>query len=182
MPARMDLDTVFAISKFFVTIPAASPYLVLLALIIASSIVLFQFSIHYCNSNSVQRKHKAVTCVTYLNFISDITGPNISSCAISMEIFDNMMVSCLVFPKKADSNIQYSFLEITFTLTSEKIVGSILYSLTNDECKGQKDHQQPKLLLSLPTSSQIHHISLPEQTHVNLQHISHPEIKTRTKC
>lgn len=47
----MDLDTVFAISKFFVTIPAAKPYFVLFALLIASSIVLFfihvlEFIIH----------------------------------------------------------------------------------------------------------------------------------------
>jgi hypothetical protein len=40
MPARMDLETVFAISMSLVTMPAASPYLVLLALLMASSIVL----------------------------------------------------------------------------------------------------------------------------------------------
>lgn len=39
-PARIDLDTLLAMFKSLVTIPAAKPYVVALALVIASSTVL----------------------------------------------------------------------------------------------------------------------------------------------
>jgi len=51
IPARIDLETVFAISKFFVTIPAARPYLVLLAFLIPSSMVL-QYLIQHLGAHS----------------------------------------------------------------------------------------------------------------------------------
>ena len=55
MPARMDLDTVLAVSKLLVTMPAARPYLVLLALLIASSIVLLFVHMLLLNSVQIQR-------------------------------------------------------------------------------------------------------------------------------
>lgn len=92
MPARTDLDTMLAMLRFLVTMPAASPYLVQLAFSIASSTVLKKkkSSDHKSSFQNVfflfvleMRSSKLVRFLsTDLNFMRDITGPKISSCAI----------------------------------------------------------------------------------------------------
>jgi hypothetical protein len=92
-PARIDLETVFATFKSLVTIPAASPYLLLFALSIASSIVLKFFIIRKKKKKSsslittkIAKKEHFIAKVlfTHLNLARAITGPKISSLAISI--------------------------------------------------------------------------------------------------
>jgi hypothetical protein len=94
-PARIDLETVFATFKSFVTIPAASPYLLLFALSIASSIVLKFFIIRKKKkkkksssliTTKIAKKEHFIAKVlfTHLNLARAITGPKISSLAISI--------------------------------------------------------------------------------------------------
>lgn len=89
MPARIDLETVLATFKSFVTMPAANPYFVLFALCIASSVVLQNAGVKtmWMEVQVLIQTEKGST--TYLNFMSDITGPNISSLQISISSWGN---------------------------------------------------------------------------------------------
>lgn len=98
VPTRNARVRVFAVSIFFVNTPAAKQYRVAFARFITSSkvlhkiaansvppkiqLVLTQNSNIHCEIN-IFKINSAIT-YTYLNFIIDCTGPNISSVAMDM--------------------------------------------------------------------------------------------------